>query len=61
MTCENAGSGCEVTVKLDLLPGHLKECLHNPKRPVPCVQGCGITVPKDEMEVGSLFAISLPI
>ena len=28
---------------------HLKECEHNPKKPVPCALGCGLTVPKDEM------------
>ena len=36
-------------VKLDSLSIHLKECEHNPKKPVPCSQGCGLTVPKDEM------------
>ena len=36
-------------VKLDNLSHHLKECEHNPKKPVPCSQGCGLTVPKDEM------------
>ena len=36
-------------VKLDILALHLKECEHNPKKPVPCSQGCGLTVPKDEM------------
>ena len=38
-------------IKLDLLPHHLKECEHNPKKKVSCEQGCGLTVPKDEMKV----------
>ena len=38
-----------VGVKLDILAMHLKECEHNPKKPVACVLGCGLTVPKDEM------------
>ena len=38
-----------MVVKLDSLSHHLKECEHNPKKPVPCSQGCGLTVPKDEM------------
>ena len=38
-----------MVVKLDILAMHLKECEHNPKKPVPCGQGCGLTVPKDEM------------
>jgi hypothetical protein len=38
-----------------LLPHHLKDCEHNPKRPVACTQGCGQTVAKDEMKVGRLF------
>ena len=50
MTCENAHFGCPTVVKLDLLPHHLKACEHNPKRPIPCEQGCGLTVPKDEMK-----------
>ena len=42
---------------MDLLPHHLKECEHNPKKPVSCLQGCGLTVPKDEMKVTHLFDI----
>ena len=52
ISCDNQGHGCDVVVKLDLLPHHLKECEHNPKRPVTCNQGCGQTVAKDEMKVG---------
>jgi len=47
--CDNEQFGCQNVVKLDLLPMHLKECEHNPKKPVSCTQGCGLTVPKDEM------------
>ena len=47
--CDNELYGCSVVVKLDSLSHHLKECEHNPKKPVPCSQGCGLTVPKDEM------------
>ena len=47
--CDNEEFGCEVVVKLDILAMHLKECEHNPKKPVACVLGCGLTVPKDEM------------
>ena len=36
-------------VKLDLMSGHLKECDFNPKKPVSCAKGCGLTVPKDEV------------
>lgn len=38
-------------VKLDALTSHLEECEFNPKRPVPCEQGCGLVVPKDELKV----------
>jgi E3 ubiquitin-protein ligase NRDP1 len=37
-------------MKLDSLPSHLEECEHNPKRPVPCEQGCGLVIPKDELK-----------
>jgi len=47
--CDNEEYGCTVVVKLDILTMHLKECDHNPKKPVGCTLGCGITVPKDEM------------
>ena len=51
ISCDNESYGCEVITKLDLLPHHLKECEHNPKKLVSCLQGCGLTVPKDEMKV----------
>ncbi|XP_063240199.1 E3 ubiquitin-protein ligase NRDP1 isoform X2 [Bacillus rossius redtenbacheri] len=49
ITCDNAGHGCGCVVKLDSLASHLVECEHNPKRPVPCEQGCGLVIPKDEL------------
>ena len=51
ISCDNQSYGCDVMIKLDLLPHHLKECEHNPKKKVSCEQGCGLTVPKDEMKV----------
>lgn len=47
--CDNEEYGCATVVKLDILNMHLKECEHNPKAPVACTLGCGLTVPKDEM------------
>lgn len=47
--CDNAASGCEVIVKLDLLPSHCCECEFNPKKPVECGE-CGLTVAKDELK-----------
>lgn len=37
-------------LKLDTLPTHLEDCEHNPKRPLPCEQGCGLIIPKDELK-----------
>ena len=56
--CDNEEFGCEVVVKLDILAMHLKECEHNPKKPVPCALGCGLTVPKDEMVRRLLVALN---
>jgi len=48
--CDNHSHGCESVLRLDALPNHLKDCAHNPKRPVPCERGCGLTtIPLDEM------------
>lgn len=47
--CDNEEHGCSAVVKLDALARHIKECDYNPKKPVACTQGCGLTVPKDEM------------
>ena len=49
--CDNQQYGCTVVVNLDRLESHLKECEHNPKRPVQCEQGCGMVVPMDEVKV----------
>jgi|ERR1712212_52291 len=50
ISCENSKFGCQETVKLDRLEIHVSECDFNPKRPVPCAQGCGIVIPKDELK-----------
>ncbi|XP_035244281.1 E3 ubiquitin-protein ligase NRDP1-like isoform X2 [Anguilla anguilla] len=49
ITCDNAGFGCKAVLRLDQLPSHLKDCEHNPKRPVMCEEGCGLEMPKDEV------------
>ena len=51
ITCDNSRYGCTVEVKLEGLSYHLAECEHNPTRPVPCKQGCGLVIPKDELKV----------
>lgn len=43
--------GCQAVLKLDALSSHLSECEHNPKKPVPCEQGCGLIIPMDELKV----------
>lgn len=50
IACDNVRYGCSVEVKLDALSYHLAECEHNPTRPVPCKQGCGLVIPKDELK-----------
>ncbi|XP_046681463.1 E3 ubiquitin-protein ligase NRDP1 [Homalodisca vitripennis] len=50
ITCENSQYGCSAVLKLDSLTSHLEECEHNPKRPVPCEQGCGLVIPMDELK-----------
>jgi len=50
ISCDNSKYGCQETVKLDRLEIHVSECEFNPKRPVPCSQGCGIVIPKDELK-----------
>ena len=52
ITCDNVLYGCTAVVKLDALASHLLECEHNPKKPVHCMEGCGLVIPKDELEVG---------
>ncbi|KAK3547623.1 hypothetical protein QTP86_026280 [Hemibagrus guttatus] len=49
ISCDNAGFGCTATLRLDQLQSHLKDCEHNPKRPVVCEEGCGLEMPKDEV------------
>lgn len=48
--CDNAPYGCTQVLKLDSLNSHLEECEYNPKRPLPCEQGCGLIIPKDELK-----------
>ncbi|XP_039285975.1 E3 ubiquitin-protein ligase NRDP1 isoform X2 [Nilaparvata lugens] len=50
IVCDNASYGCSAMIKLDSLATHLAECEHNPKRPVPCEQGCGLIIPMDELK-----------
>lgn len=50
ISCENVEYGCTAIVKLDVLATHLEECEHNPKKPIPCEQGCGLVIPKDEVK-----------
>lgn len=50
INCDNAQHGCTRILKLDMLAAHLEECEHNPKRPLPCEQGCGLVIPKDELK-----------
>lgn len=51
ITCENQVHGCTGIFKLETLSSHLTKCEHNPKKLVPCEQGCGLVVPKDEVKV----------
>lgn len=51
INCDNAGFGCTATLRLDQLQSHLKDCEHNPKRPVNCEEGCGwVGCPPSELE-----------
>lgn len=49
LNCNNAEFGCTAVVKLDSLQSHLQECEFNPKKPILCDRGCGLTMPKDEL------------
>jgi len=31
-----------------------QECEFNPKKPIICDKGCGLTMPKDELNVGTV-------
>ena len=55
ISCDNKPHGCISIVKLDALTSHLEECEFNPKRPVPCEQGCGLIIPKDELKVTIIY------
>lgn len=57
ITCENQSHGCTGVFKLEVLPSHLNECEHNPKKLVPCESGCGFVVPKDEVKVKNFSAL----
>ncbi|CAO1391773.1 unnamed protein product [Diamesa serratosioi] len=50
INCDNQLYGCTQVLKLDALNSHLEECEHNPKRPLPCENGCGFIIPKDEFK-----------
>ncbi|KAK9871514.1 hypothetical protein WA026_012885 [Henosepilachna vigintioctopunctata] len=50
INCDNTPYGCTRVLKLDSLQSHLEECEFNPKRPLPCEQGCGLIIPKDELK-----------
>lgn len=50
ISCDNAAYGCTSVLKLDCLGTHLEQCEHNPKRPLPCENGCGFVIPKDELK-----------
>lgn len=55
IACDNVEHGCSAVVKLDMLSIHLEACEFNPKRPIPCEQGCGLVIPKDEIKVPKYF------
>ncbi|ELT99533.1 hypothetical protein CAPTEDRAFT_128127 [Capitella teleta] len=50
ISCDNVSFGCTAVLKLDVLVNHLQECEFNPKMPVHCELGCGLVVPKDELQ-----------
>jgi len=50
IACEYASQGCQVLVRMEDLPDHVKECRFNSKRPTTCDKGCGVTRPNDEMK-----------
>ncbi|KAF8767868.1 E3 ubiquitin-protein ligase NRDP1 like protein [Argiope bruennichi] len=50
IACTNASLGCTAVVKLERLEIHEKGCEHNPNRLVPCDQGCGLVIPKEEFK-----------
>lgn len=50
ISCDNQIYGCQQILKLDALTSHLEDCEFNPKRPLPCEQGCGFVIPADELK-----------
>ncbi|XP_043465075.1 E3 ubiquitin-protein ligase NRDP1 [Leptopilina heterotoma] len=50
INCDNLAHGCQAIIKLDSLGTHLEECEFNPKRLIPCEQGCSLIIPKDEIK-----------
>ncbi|XP_065581629.1 E3 ubiquitin-protein ligase NRDP1-like isoform X1 [Artemia franciscana] len=44
LSCSNQTHGCSASLTLERLAVHLLECNFNPKRPVTCQSGCGITM-----------------
>lgn len=57
--CDNVSFGCTFVIKLERLEVHREQCEHNPKKPVPCEQGCGLVIPKDELRVCISFMFYL--
>ncbi|XP_062401651.1 E3 ubiquitin-protein ligase NRDP1-like [Sardina pilchardus] len=49
LSCDNSAFGCTAVLRLSQLQSHLRECEHNPKKPVMCERGCGLEIPKDEL------------
>ena len=47
--CENKNFGCTLLLRLDQLPSHLPDCEFNPKRLIPCKEGCNMVIPLDEV------------
>ncbi|XP_065577223.1 E3 ubiquitin-protein ligase NRDP1-like isoform X1 [Artemia franciscana] len=44
LSCSNQTHGCSASLTLERLAAHLLECNFNPKRPITCQSGCGITI-----------------
>jgi len=50
VSCIYKECGCKNLVKLETLEQHTSACSFNPKFPVLCRSGCGLKVPKDELQ-----------
>ena len=44
LSCSNQTHGCPALLTLERFAAHLLECNFNPKRPVTCQSGCGMTI-----------------